>query len=450
METLKEEQVEFGNSNGRNISFSKGSPKIFDLVKFFTTTRSSSDAAGVLPEVRKWVALEERIIHDYRGRSVVSDVAEVLPEVRKWVALEERIVHDYGGRSIPDAAGVLPEVKKWVALEERIIHNYHEKEAAPEVVRPVPSRRSFSGIAPRTVLPERVVPKIRVKIRPPVKEAPRTSQQSIAYSAVFKKETAPSVSKASSRGRSLLLIAGWLAAGFVVSLLAGEISSHRETSLKFAQVWGEHKQLEKFYNELQATLSDRESEVRRLNGQVRDLTGELRAVQQKMLLSGSKESAYREELVRVTAHYEAQLEATRGLLRNQENLIRTLQSQASSMKNQIGKKDLAAAIAPVLERLEIRPEMRELPSSETAVGTPLSGTSVQGRVIMVNAQYHFVIVDIGSDQGVREGRTAEIFRNGVKWTSGKVERVYPSMSTVTVLDSSASSDLREGDIVSLS
>jgi len=69
---------------------------------------------------------------------------------------------------------------------------------------------------------------------------------------------------------------------------------------------------------------------------------------------------------------------------------------------------------------------------------------------MVNRQYQFIIVNLGADQGAVTGGFGQHFSRWQTAGEGRLERVYPAMSAVTVLDDSALGEVKEGDRVSFS
>ena len=84
---------------------------------------------------------------------------------------------------------------------------------------------------------------------------------------------------------------------------------------------------------------------------------------------------------------------------------------------------------------------------------PLSegGTSAfRGEVTSVNERQGFVVVSVGAAQGARSGSWITIFRSGAVLTTGRIDRVYPTMSVATIRDPNMLQVIQEGDSVSFS
>jgi len=241
MGKLKERKIQILSRNGQPVIAPTSPSKSFGFFRFFSSSRGYDNQNKGGPDSREPVL---------RG-SHLKVSRKNLGTVQNWVALEEKIVHDY---------------------QERVTG------AAPRVpVRNVMPATKVEHALP-LVKPE--APKPEVKEEPLISESFNT--QTITPSPVlsFPKKSSPEKSKPGIRG-ALVMIAGWMAAIFFIFLFAQEYSSHQNVSLQLAQVWGEKKQLERFYNDLKATMDGQRLEIQRLNTQVRTMTGELRAAKQK-------------------------------------------------------------------------------------------------------------------------------------------------------------------------
>ncbi len=85
------------------------------------------------------------------------------------------------------------------------------------------------------------------------------------------------------------------------------------------------------------------------------------------------------------------------------------------------------------------------PASPAALGT--ESASLQGQVIVVNREYDFVVVNMGSNQGLALGQEFQVVRGDQVLGRVKVEKVYDELSAAAILPNSNKDAIREGDAV---
>jgi len=67
---------------------------------------------------------------------------------------------------------------------------------------------------------------------------------------------------------------------------------------------------------------------------------------------------------------------------------------------------------------------------------------LEGRVLVVNRDYNFIVVNIGHDDDIRLGSTLTVFRSGKYVGEAKVEKIYDTMSAAAI-----SKELKSGAIM---
>lgn len=110
----------------------------------------------------------------------------------------------------------------------------------------------------------------------------------------------------------------------------------------------------------------------------------------------------------------------------------SLQQQLKSVK--ATNDDLARQ----LQDLEANKEV-EL---DKIVVTP--GAEAEGKVLVVNKEFNFIVVSAGNNKGLRPGVVLSIFRDGKFVAKVQVEKVYETMSAANIMADGG--DIREGDI----
>ena len=311
-------------------------------------------------------------------------------------------------------------VKNWVALEEKIVHDYKEQKIA-----------QFKGVVP--------LPKTPVKQPRPAFETFSTQTAASSSSNAPKlKDPRRDPGKTFSKLGRLLLVWGGLAAGAFVLLYFQETFLNWETSQRLSRLQSEKEQLKRAYTELKNNSEAQSAEMKWLDSQLHDMALESRiAKAEGIAYEQGLEKRYREELMRITARYESEIAALRSTMQTQDAIVSALKAQSQAFDriiDQAGMSAFSGAVAGF---------------SQEPFST--GGTSVlQGEVTSVNGLQGFVVVNMGSAQGVRSGRWITISRSGIGLAVGRIDRVYPTASVAVLRNAGMLQVVQEGDSVSFS
>jgi len=92
------------------------------------------------------------------------------------------------------------------------------------------------------------------------------------------------------------------------------------------------------------------------------------------------------------------------------------------------------------------------PVSALAVAVPPApaDTSLltgQAKVLTVNRKYNFVVVNLGTNDGLKMGDQLQVMKNGVGSATLKIEKLYDKFSAATITDEKLNDKVTEGDAV---
>ena len=314
----------------------------------------------------------------------------------------------------------LTAVKSWVALEEKIVHDYKEQKTAQRT----------SAVS---------LPKIPSQYPSPAFETFTTQTAVSLSSSVPKlKNLSRGPQKASPGIAGFLWACGLLAAGVFIFLHGQDTFSSHKASQKLTQLQSEKEQLGRSYATLKNASEDQSAEMKWLNSQLHKTILEMKTAKAaRVAHEQGLEKKYREELMRITVRYEAELAALRGVVQNQNAIVGALKAQSQAFEkifDQAGMSALSGAAAGFSK------------GPFSTDGT----SSLQGEVTAVNGRQGSVVVDRGANQGVRSGHWITISRSGIGLAGGRIDRVYPTMSVATVRDVNMLRMIQEGDSVSFS
>lgn len=82
---------------------------------------------------------------------------------------------------------------------------------------------------------------------------------------------------------------------------------------------------------------------------------------------------------------------------------------------------------------------------ETTAAAPAVSTTLEGRLLVVNRDYNFVVINIGSKDGVSVGQIFSVYSGDKEAGEIKVEKVHDSMSAAGFLTPGMRDKVKEGD-----
>lgn len=396
----------------------------------FRKTAPSISRANLVT-VENWVAMEEKIVHDYTERKAALPSkpapSTVSPKglglFRFLTSLRSAPLTPGKTASAKEASRKpallrmprmpqidLSKIKKWSGMGTKIIQGPVEKRSVPGI--PVPS-------SPRA--PERAAPanfetfNTRTTVSP--LSAPNTAKPSVA---------------ARLRGSfkiswTALLLPGWVLAGILAFFAVQEFSKNQEISSQLTQVTSTKNWLERSYADLKQASVEKSAEIQWLNSQIREMTEELTAVK-------GQRDTYKADIARLAARYESELNRLRDDLSTKDAVVSGLKAQIRAFEGILDKGGIAAVPGAV--------------SQVFSSPVEAMASSVRGRVVSVNARQGFLVIDTGYEQGINVGGRVVISRGGTQLAMGRVDRVYPTMSTVIVPERRTLNNIYEGDAVS--
>lgn len=282
-------------------------------------------------------------------------------------------------------------IRDWVGLEEKIVHDYTDRGRGDSL---------DSSSLPRIA-----------------------SAHSHGSFETFSTQTSLHTSRGITAERgSFRLFFAWVVAVALAALCLQGSLAQRDLKGLLTELRTEHVRLGQSYAELQSAFKDQQDEVRRLEFELYDKAAELRRVSE--LSEGSRldlEQRYRQELMRLTADYEIQLELLRKAVRSREALAEALRIR-NAFPDPGLQKDTSDLSASVL-------------------------SLTQGKVTLTQGRQGFFVIDLGSDRGARPGRKITISREGVAFATGRIDRAYPTSSAVVPYNMRTIDTIQEGDTV---
>lgn len=206
---------------------------------------------------------------------------------------------------------------------------------------------------------------------------------------------------------------------------------------------------------IQQELDEQTKLKETLESQVSDLNLKFSALQddaEKLSLQIAEEKKAKEDALSRLGERSRELESLKSNLESEKKERLSAQEQYDKVTKEY------ESLKEELKRLKsdnegLLKQVRESGSQEMVTGKEVqldkivvkSGLEAEGKVLVVNKEFNFIVVSAGNNKGVIRGVVFEIFRNGDFVGKARVEKVYETMSAANIMPDSK--DVREGDLV---
>ena len=130
-------------------------------------------------------------------------------------------------------------------------------------------------------------------------------------------------------------------------------------------------------------------------------------------------------------------------------------SQAQSQGVELGKivvsPEATAGAAAVVPAAKAAARQKQAKKAAAPTAVPIATTAgvsgLEGKVLVINRDYSFVVINLGSKDGVNVGDVFSIYHNNKYIGDVKVEKVHDSMAAAGFVSSDIKDKINEGDQV---
>lgn len=209
----------------------------------------------------------------------------------------------------------------------------------------------------------------------------------------------------------------------------------------------EHK---KTISQLELQLKDAQTKIDALTADLENETAQKQEALgqlQQLKADLEKQKTLRSDLETKLSQIQKDVEKKQGQLKDLENKKGQLEAKIKDLETQMQQAQSQQAKAQGQEGVElgtivVGPE-----------GAPVEGTAQQsksaleGKVLVVNKEYNFVVVNLGSKDGVNVDDIFSVYQSEKNIGDIKVAKVHDSMSAADFVSSSTKDQIKEGDRV---
>ncbi len=253
----------------------------------------------------------------------------------------------------------------------------------------------------------------------------------------------------------ILMVFALFLAGRVFYLFQNERAKNSSLQLELDNLTAQYRKAEselegakKNISSLQLNLRDTQDRAEAINNELQ----QEKAAKQEALSQMEQLRIELEEEKKLESDLEAKLnQANEGFIKTQDQL-KVLASQKAELETKI--KELEAKPQGVeLGKIVVTPEPNPSAEVKEQPGQPAQakkekGAGIagqEGKVLVVNKDYDFIVINLGSKDGVGIGDMFSVYHNNKNLGEVKIEKVHDSMAAAGFISEDIKNKVNEGD-----
>ena len=244
----------------------------------------------------------------------------------------------------------------------------------------------------------------------------------------------------------LILISLSLAGGGFY-LFQKERAKTLDLEQKLEELNAKQRAMEAKLKESERLISDMQVKLQEAKSQIDTLGNDLQQEKTARVEALSKIEQFRADLEQqkgLRSDLEKKLSVAEEDLRKAQSQLKLLASQRTALESKI--KDLETKSKEIeLGNIVVNPETIQLPAEkkeETAQAPRL-----EGKILVINKDYNFMVINLGTKDGISSGDVFSIYHNNKYVGDAKVEKVHDAMSAAGFLSEGIKDKVNEGDEV---
>jgi chromosome segregation ATPase len=254
---------------------------------------------------------------------------------------------------------------------------------------------------------------------------------------------------------SALILTSLSLAGTGFYFFKKEHAKNIELGEKLEELNSKQRITETKLKESERLVADMQLKLEEAKSQIDALTTDLQAektAKQEALVNVEKLKADLEEQKGLRSDLEKKVGQAQDEARKAQTQLKELQEQKTALESQKATleskvKDLEAKSGVELGKIVVNPETTAVQPQLKKKEKITPSAAQEGKVVVVNKDYNFVVVNLGVKDGIDTGQVFSVYHNNKYLGDVKVEKVHDSMSAAGFVSSDIKDRVSEGDKV---
>ena len=217
---------------------------------------------------------------------------------------------------------------------------------------------------------------------------------------------------------------------------------------KLALTLKEKKTLEKDLEAAKSAKTLMETKITKFEEKAKELSSQLEEAKQKSESTNLELEAKKTELAKI----KVDLENEKKEKLNISKKLDSLQSDYDKIKREASKltnenMDLEKKITELQEKPSVNLDKIVVNSNEGAAAEQAQKPVMQGKVLVVNKEYSFIVSDIGQDKNIQKGMKFDVMDGPKFLGQAEIDKIYDTMSSAAILPGGKINDMKKGNVI---
>ncbi|PIP67752.1 MAG: hypothetical protein COW92_04825 [Candidatus Omnitrophica bacterium CG22_combo_CG10-13_8_21_14_all_43_16] len=214
---------------------------------------------------------------------------------------------------------------------------------------------------------------------------------------------------------------------------------------KLAMTLKGKRAIEKELETVKSAKEQSEAKITKLEEKLKSATADMNDIRQKGEAAIAELETKNTELAKIKVDLDTE---------KKEKLI--ISKKLDSLQSDYDKTK-REAIRLSNEKMDLEKRMLELREKQsvsldkivvnTNEDSPAQKPVMQGKILVVNKEYSFIVTDIGQDKNVQKGMKFDVMDGAKFLGQAEVDKVYDTMSSAAVLAGARINDMKKGNVI---
>ena len=252
----------------------------------------------------------------------------------------------------------------------------------------------------------------------------------------------------------LLIVASIASAVFAVIGFMGKEREYMKRLVvedKLAATLKDKRNLEKELEVSKSAKDQAEAKIAKIEEKTKEISSQLSEFKQKSESAGIELDAKKAELAKLKVDLENEKKEKLSISKKLDSLqsdYDKIKREAARLTNE--KIDLEKKVGDLQDKQQQSVNLDKIVvnTSEGAGSTQEPKAAVlQGKILVVNKEYGFIVNDIGQDKSVQKGTKFDVMDGQKILGQVEIDKVYDTMSSATVLPGGKINDMKKGNAI---
>lgn len=250
----------------------------------------------------------------------------------------------------------------------------------------------------------------------------------------------------------ILLVAA--SVGFAAMAVIGFIGKEREymkrliVEDKLAAVLKEKMILEKELETTKSAKEQAEAKVTKIEEKFKELSSQFDDAKQKSEYGAAELEAKKAEMAKIKVDLDNEKKEKLSISKKLDSLQADYDRANKEMSKLADEKaDLEKRMSDLREKQPVNLDKIVVNSGEDSGANQAVKQAMQGKILVVNKEYSFIVTDIGQDKNIQKGAKFDVMDGAKFLGQAEIDKVYDTMSSATVLPGAKINDMKKGNVI---